>query len=480
MKICPYCSEILEDEYPYCPLCNKPLISNLRDIANRSLSSQYDEPKFFSQKFDEEDENYEETLIKDDQIERKIKKIDEILERKEILGDPIPGSLFLEKSSLYYKTRDLPNALKDLELALRNFEDEDDTYNMAICHNEIGLIQEDTGFFDQAIYHFNRSLDILKEVSDNQKIIKVLNNLGNIYFLIKDLENSYVYYQEALELSKQENLVFEEVKTSSNLVENLFLLKDFDRVGKILSKNSEFFKQSEDIYGVITNEVKFGKLYFLQGEDFDLAYQHFNNALELIGSIKDTTTIYIRSTLEWECFLYLGKLYLIWENITEAENNLFQSLNAIRVFSIGENIYEGDILESLAELYFAKENSEKAKDYYDLAFDIFYKYGDNKKCAEIKFKIGTLILDFGIDKSNSIKYFEESLDLYEELNYFKEAADILHKLGDIYINNGMQTMALSNLERAKDYYNELQDENSSRMIDEKIKSLDNLNDFFDY
>jgi len=196
MKICPYCKESIEDNYPFCPNCNKPLISNLKDVFNGSLKPEIDEPVLPYLLSEEEDEPYEDTIVKDGKIEKEIQKIDEVLERKEILGDPIPGSLLIEKSSLYYKKRDLRNALKNLELALTNFEKEDDFLNVAICHNEIGLIREDTGFFDQAIYHFNRSLEILKEIEDDKKIINVLNNLGNIYYLIKDLEHSYNFYQE--------------------------------------------------------------------------------------------------------------------------------------------------------------------------------------------------------------------------------------------------------------------------------------------
>ncbi len=481
MKNCPYCNVIIEDDYPYCPNCNKPLISNLRTVAYGSLRTGHGETEFLLPNLGEEDEDYyEEVIIKDEQIEHKIQEIDEILERKEILGDKIPGSLFLEKSSLYYKLRDLQNALKNLEIALKNFENEDDLFNIAICHNEIGLIQEDNGFFDQAIYHFNRSLEILKEVNDNQRTIKVLNNLGNIYYLIKDLEHSYEYYQEALELSKRENLIFEEVKTSSNLVEVLYILRDFDRVGRILSKNAEFFKKNDDIYGAITNEIKYGKLYFLKGEDFDLAFQHLKAANNLIESVKDTTTIYIRSTLEWECYLYLGKLYLRWGKLFEAENCLIKSLNAIRIFSINDNIYEGNVLESLAEMYSINENDDKAIEYYNLSLEIYYKYGDRKKCAEIKFIIGSIILNSKLDKFNSIKYFEDSLEIYEDLNYIKESADILIKLGDLYISKQMPDIALLNLERAKDYYKDLQDEKIFRLIDEKIKSLKNENDVFDY
>ena len=239
-------------------------------------------------------------------------------------------------------------------------------------------------------------------------------------------------------------------------------------------------KKNDDIYGIITNEIKFGKLYFIQGKDFDLAYQYLNRAFDLIESLKDTTTIYIRSTLEWECLLYLGKLYLLWGNLSEAENCLINSLNAIRIFSINDNIFEGNVLESLAEMYTINESNEKAIEYYNLAYDIYYKYGDNKKCADIKFNIGSIILDSKLDKLNSIKYFEESLEMYEDLHYVKEAADTLLKLGDLYINRGITDIALVNLERARDYYKELQDEKMSKLINEKIKSLNNVNDVIDY
>lgn len=474
MKVCPYCKLSIEDDYPYCPNCNKPLISNLGKVVNRNLRSGFGEPEFLSPEMEEEDDYYEDTIIKDEEIEHEIQKIDDVLERKEILGDPIPGSLLLEKSSLYYKKRDLPNAIKNLELALRNFEKEDDLFNVAICHNEIGLIQEDTGFFDQAIYHFNRSLEILKEVNDNQKLIKVLNNLGNIYYSVKDLEQSYKYYQEALDLSKREKLMYEEVKTSSNLVEVLYLLKEYERIKRILARNSEFFKQNEDAYGMIQVHIKYGKLHYLIGEDYDQANERLNNALQLIDRVSENLSVYMRAKLEWECFLYLGKLYLLWDNLVDGESNFLKSLEAVRIFEIGESINQGDILESLAELYTIKGEKDKTIEYYILSCEIYHKFGDNKKCAQIKFKIGKMYLEYEKDKSNSIKYFEEALDLYEDLQYIKEAAEVLHKLGDLYIAIRMPDIAIENFEKARDYYKELLDDYNFGLIDEKIRSLHNV------
>ncbi|MFX1324964.1 MAG: tetratricopeptide repeat protein [Promethearchaeota archaeon] len=471
MKICPYCEETIDDHYPYCPFCNKPLISNLGEVGSRSFYPQYNNTEYLSPQMEEDTKLHLDNIIQYKQIDEEIKKIDEILERKEILGDPIPGTLFLEKSSLYYKKRDLPNALNNLEIAIKNFEDENDLLNVAICHNEIGLILEDEGFFDQAIYHFNRTLEIVKEVNDVQKVVKVLNNLGNTYYLIKDLEHSYKYYQEALDLAKQEALIHEEIKTSSNLVEVLYLLKDYSRIKRILETNLDFFKQNDDLYGTITIETKYGKLFYLLGEDYELTYHHLNNAWELIKSIKDKITIYVRSKLEWECLLYLGKLYEVWGNLAEAENYFIQSLQAVRVFEIGESINEGEILECLAELQVIKNDMNKGIEYYLLSCEIAYKYGDNQKCAEIKYKIGECYLDFERDKSNTLKYFKESLEIYEDLNFLKESAEILQKLGDIYIDLGKPNLAIEYFEKAKENYNELKDTYNIKLVNEKIRSL---------
>ncbi|NVM36115.1 MAG: hypothetical protein HWN81_11005 [Candidatus Lokiarchaeota archaeon] len=475
MKTCPYCKSPIEENWAYCRNCNKPLIVNLEDALERDVRFTYNEPEICHLDLEEERDRYDEIVIKDEEIDQKINKIDSTLESKEVLGEPIPGSLLLEKSSLYYKKRDLPKAMKILELALNNFKEENDLLNVAICHNELGIIQEDNGYFDQAIYHFNRALEILNNLNDNSKIIKIFNNLGNVYFIIKDLEQSYNYYQEAYQLSQQENLIFEEIKSSSNLVEVLYLLKDYNRIKRILAKNLDYFKNNEDVYGIITTNIKYGKLHYLMDEDYNESHQHLNKALELIDGIKENLTVYIKAKLEWECFFYLGQIYRLWDNLTKAENLFLQSLEAVRIFEIGENIKEGEILENLAELYISKGDIGRAIDFYDLACEIFYKFGDNRKNAELKFKMGEIYLEFEENTSRAIDYIEEALNIYEDLEYTKECAIIYHKLGDIYLLKGITDMAISNFESAKDNYQNIQDEYNMNLLEEKIKSLRNQN-----
>ncbi len=471
MKTCPYCKFPIEENWAYCRNCNKPLITDLKDVIEGGVKFPYDEPEIYHLEIEEENDNIDDFVIKDDEIDQKIKSIDEVLESKEVLGDPIPGTLLLEKSSLYYKKRDLPKALKNLELALKNFKEENDMLNIAICYNEMGIIQEDNGFFDQAIYNFNRALEILKELNDNSKVIKVLNNLGNAYFTIKDLEQSYNYYQEAFQISQKEDLIFDEIKSSSNLVEVLYLLNDYERIKKILARNLEFFKEDEDIYGIIQTEIKYGKLYYVIGEDYDESYQHLNEALKLINRIEENISVYIKAKLEWECYLYLGKIYHLRDNSTKAENLFVQSLEAVRIFEMSDSIKESEILENLAELYISKGEVQKAIEYYDLACEIFVKFGDNSKNAEFKIKIGGIYLEFEENSLKAINYFEEALEIYDELGYTKQCALILHKLGDIYLDRGRLEMAISHFDEARKYYNDIKDGYNADLLTEKIKSL---------
>ncbi|MFX1434353.1 MAG: tetratricopeptide repeat protein [Promethearchaeota archaeon] len=469
---CPYCKESIEKHWLYCHNCGKPLITNLDNFIERSSSRAHEERTSFYSDTELEEVYYDVNLIEDKEIENKLSELDDELRQREIQGD-LSGDLLLKKASLYYKLRDFSRAISNLELALKNFLETNDQANVAICHNEIGLIYEDSGYFEQAIYRFDRSLSILKDLNDQQKIIQVLNNLGNVYYLIKDLEKSYEYYQKALDLAEKEDLELEAVKSASNLVEILFKFKHYDRVSKILKRNSEYFEKNQDIYGVIQTLIKYGKLNYFRGEpNYDQSYQNFNNALNLIRKLKDQVSIYVKSKLEWECYLYLGKLNLIWDNDVEAEDYLVKSLEAIRTFELKEHIKEGIVLEDLAKLHLLKGEDNKSVEYLNYAIEIYKKYGDKIKIAEIKRKLGKIYQKYMQNNIKSRDYYEQALEIFETSDYLKEAAEILNILGDLCVSSNDLENALNYFKQSKDYYQDLEDDYNSDIISEKIKSLE--------
>ncbi len=467
MKYCPFCKKPIELHWTYCRNCNKPLITNLDNELN--IRDSHDEASFYNNNLEED--YYDINILDDEVTERELSELEDQLAESERLGKNM-GDLLLKKASLFYKKRDFPNALKNLELALENFLDEKEFLNTVICHNELGIIHEETGFFDQAIYHFDRALIILEDLEDIQKKVQVLNNLGNVYYLVNDLKSSNKYYQKALDLTEKENLELEAIKTSSNLVEILISLKDYDRVTKILKNNLEFFTKTNDVYGIIQTRIKYGKLYYYLGEEYyDQSYQSFTNVLELVDTIKSQISIFIKKKLEWESFLYLGKLHLLWDNDSEAEHYLLNSLEAIRTFGIRENVKEGIVFETIAKFYSLKGEDDKAIEHYSYSTEIYQKFGDKLKIAEMKYEVAKIFQDYIQDEQKAILSFEEALEIFESLNNAKMAAEILNKLGDIYVSNQMFELASGNFERAKKYYAEIEDEYNKNLVLGKINSL---------
>ncbi len=474
MNKCPFCRSPIEISWSYCPNCNKPLITNINILNNNRVRPIPNGTSIYGNQFEEEEEFFDFNIIDDETIESELSQLESQLTDSERLGKNM-GNLLLKKASLFYKKRDFSNALKNLELALENFKEEEDTMNLIITHNEIGLIHEDTGFFDQAIYHFDRALSFIEEIDDYIKEIQVLNNLGNVYHLINDLENANKYYQKALNLAEKESLELEAIKTASNLVEILLSLEDYDRVKRILKRNLDFFIQNDDIYGVIQTRTKYGKMYYHLGEEYyDQSFNCLTGALELVDGIKNHISIFIRKKLEWECYLYLGYLHTLWDNDLEAEDHLLKSLDAVRTFEIQENVKEGIVLEAIAKYYSLKGEDRKAIDYFSYSKDIYQKFGDKVKIAEMKYQVAKIFQEYIQNDQKAIQLYEEALEIFENLNNPKMAAEIRNQLGDIYVKKQQYDLALSNFENAKKLYAELEDEYNMAIIDGKINSLKDI------
>jgi len=118
MNNCPFCKEPIESSWTYCRNCNKPLITNIDDDLNKRLFSPYNGVSYHSNDFEEEEEDYYDTnIIEDESIDQELTELEDQLTESEKLGKDM-GNLLLKKASLFYKKRDFPKALKNLELRI--------------------------------------------------------------------------------------------------------------------------------------------------------------------------------------------------------------------------------------------------------------------------------------------------------------------------------------------------------------------------
>lgn len=472
---CPYCDMPINSEWRFCKHCNKPLIVNLkttRTPKNIQNDNQISQEQYYSAKkssyMGNQDQEY--SLSFNPEVIEQLKRIDEQIEQKLKDYDSV-GSLLLEKAGIYYNNRDFTNSLKFLKEALEDFEEENDESNIAITHNQIGLISEEKGFYDEAIYHFDNAVKILKKIGDFSKLIKVYNNIANAYYLVQDIEQSYSFYKKALTLAKRENIMDDVIKTNSNIAEILMLLNQFHDAHKRLSQNLRYFQSKNDVYGIINTYNKLGKLVFLNNtQNYQKSISYLEKALDLIEQIQGKISPYMKAELEWESYFYLGKSFYKLHKIKKAKNYLFLSLDAVRTYHPEETINEALVLESLAAVYESKQNYDKSIEYFSLANKIFSKFGQDEKIAEANYKMAQIYLQFS-QKEKALRNFEKSLQLYEKLEYVKQIAEIHNEIGKIYLSDNLIDLAISSFREAQKYYEEIQDSYHVNLLQEKINSL---------
>ena len=76
-------------------------------------------------------------------------------------------------------------------------------YLLSSYKNIVGIIQKDQGQLERCIETFSESLDYLNKLdvySDNDQKANILNNIGNAYRNLHDLDKALNYYQQALSL----------------------------------------------------------------------------------------------------------------------------------------------------------------------------------------------------------------------------------------------------------------------------------------
>ncbi|MHA1783025.1 MAG: hypothetical protein ACTSUL_06325, partial [Promethearchaeota archaeon] len=137
MLTCPFCKNPVQPHWKYCPNCSKPLISRTISNIDNNIHLREGISPIIDDNLEETPENdinnYQEYNIEYDvNLKNKLEKIEEELNLREKYGDPM-GELLLKKAILFEKYEKKEEALKNFELALENFKEENKKLEEAIC-----------------------------------------------------------------------------------------------------------------------------------------------------------------------------------------------------------------------------------------------------------------------------------------------------------------------------------------------------------
>jgi len=276
----------------------------------------------------------------------------------------------------FYKSQwneSLDNLNKALQIIKHS---NNDLTRLISIYLNIGLVYDAKGDYSEALSFYLNALREAERMKDDDKISKVLNNIGLVYYkrqktkinLAKSLEYLYKGMMVRKKLNDEKGLgssyyniglvyfSFADIEKDT-VTKNLYLdtsLKYFDNAIKIKEKY-------KDKRGMATTLTNIANIYALK-KHIDKAREYFNNALKISEEIDDKAGISV-------VLHNIGFLYSTERKYLEAMNYYVNSLNIAINIDYKEIIMKN--YEMLSKAYMEVSDYKKAYEY-------LYKYDSIK------------------------------------------------------------------------------------------------------
>jgi len=168
-------------------------------------------------------------------------------------------------------------------------------------------------------------------------------------------------------------------------------------------------------------------------------------------SLKDSTDLFI-----FQAFLHLGNGHVFKGELSEGLESYFEGMKYAEKADYEEG--RGKIFISIANAYSQSENSQNAAIFYKRSIDVLRNGTDSLALASAIFNAGDEYLTMG-KLDSAMLYTQEALEMFGKVNYPLGEAYCFGNLGMIFAENGNNSKAEENINKAiklleeyNDYY----------------------------
>ena len=230
-----------------------------------------------------------------------------------------------------------------------------DKNGIAASLDNIGIIYRHQGEFVKALEYFQKSLKINEEIGNKKGIASFLNSIGIIYYTQSEYEKALKYYQKSLKIR-------EEIGDQNDIAAS------FNNIGIIYRNQGEYVKALQyyqkslkikeeigDKKGRATSLNNIGNIYRDQGK-YQQALEYFQKSLKIKEEIGDKKGQAIS--------LYnIGDVYQNQGNNLKAIANCKKGLEF--AIEIGSIEWQNDLCYCLYNAHKAQGNGNKALEYHE-------------------------------------------------------------------------------------------------------------------
>lgn len=281
--------------------------------------------------------------------------------------------------------------------------------------------------------NYIEDLEIVIEQASGIEKIQKLNILSQAYRETYP-QKSIEYGNQALELSKQYELINETANSFNNIGLGYYFLGNYDQALYFYQKALEINIRVDDKNNLANTYNNIG-LAYRKLSKYDIAIDNFIKSLEIVRSLNNKEVISKTLNNIADVFHHLGKY-------DRALDFFLESLQIEE--EVGNKASIAYVLSNIGCLYSDLNDLDKSLEYHTRSLEIEKELGNIKSIAASLNNIG-LIHKEKKEFSKSLVYLQRSLNLTLEIGDKFGIANSFISIGDLYIQLGKSKEAEANL-----------------------------------
>lgn len=178
------------------------------------------------------------------------------------------------------------SALWHYNIALKQYQDENDLISQARIYNNLGLVSQKKGDYTRSIEYYLQSRKIKEDLKDEVAIASTSSNIGIVFALQKDYWKADLYMREAMDIFNKIGDSAGFYGVAGDYSQLLFEMNDLVKSHYWVNRALRYYKATDFTPGIARCELNKGKIAAERGE-YQPAIYHFNTAKKLFESVGD-------------------------------------------------------------------------------------------------------------------------------------------------------------------------------------------------
>jgi tetratricopeptide (TPR) repeat protein len=223
---------------------------------------------------------------------------------------------------------DYKNALEHYLISIDLFKELGEENKEAIAYNDIGYIFQSQGLIEKAIENYIKSLKLLEKLNDKGSVGACLNNIGLLYHEQNNFEKALEYYEKGLKVKEEIGNEKSIAVSLNNLGSLYFSQQKYYEAKEYFFKSLAKRKKTNDKPGIGQCLINIAGIYREQKE-YDTALEYLlmsekiqneiNNTAGLVNTLNSIGVIYRLKHDKQSAQPYLDKAYNLAKTIGSPE-----------------------------------------------------------------------------------------------------------------------------------------------------------------